>query len=264
MKKKLLVLISLVLVLALGLAACGAPASTETPSPGDSESTPAETTEPTEEPGPVVVFTDAALEAKVREAMGKSEGDITVAEAAAVVKLDLSNESFDDMTSQNGGIRDLSDLKYFTSLEDLNISFNDISDFSPLAELKSIKALGFTGVSPKDLSALAGLTNMVCLVFDWTCFPDQGRNGYESLDFMSDMKDLEIFSAKGAGIKDITALGGLTKLWSLYLAKNQITDISPLANLKNLKELELAENPIEDFSPIKDVYPNLARDFEME
>jgi internalin A len=261
-----MLMIVLALLLAVGMASCGAPAAIETPLPKVSESTPVETPEAIEEPTPesVVVFTDAALEAKVREAMGKPEGDITVSEAETVVKLDLSNESFDDKNTKNGGIRDLSALKYFTNLEDLNISFNDISDFTPLAELKSINTLGFTGVSPKDLSALAGLTNMVCLVFDWTCFPEQGHNGYESLDFMSDMKDLEIFSAKGGGIKDITALGGLTKLWSLYLADNQITDISPLANLKNLRELELSKNPIEDFSPIKDVYPNLARDFEMQ
>lgn len=250
MKKILLVLLAT--LLAIGMAACGAPVTQETP-----------TTAPSTQEQ-VVVFTDDVLEDKIREAMGKPTGDITVAEAKTVVKLDLSNVSFDDMNSQNGGIRDISDLKYFTGLEELNLSYNDISDFTPLAELKSIKTLGFTGVRPKDLSALSGLTNMYCLVFDWTYAPDQGHNGYENLDFMSDMKDLEIFSAKGDGIKDITALGGLTKLWSLYLADNQITDISPLANLKNLKELELSKNPIDDFSPIKDVYPNLACDFELK
>lgn len=219
--------------------------------------------EPTAEP--VVVFTDAALEAEVRETMGKPEGDITVAEAGAIVKLDLSNESFDDMNSKNGGIRDISDLKYFTGLEDLNLSFNEISDFVPLADLKSIRSLGFTGVPPKDLSVLKGLTNMTCLIFDWTCDESQRQNGNISLDFMADMKNLEIFSACGGGIKDITALGGLTKIWSLYLDDNAITDISSLANLTNLKELKLSQNPISDFSPLKDIYPKLDfSDFEMK
>ncbi|MEL7609637.1 MAG: leucine-rich repeat domain-containing protein [Bacillota bacterium] len=264
MKKTPFVLLAL--LLALGLAACGAPASTGTPSPEVSESIPVETPEPTEEPTtePVVVFTDAALEAKVREAMSKPDGDITVAEAEAVVKLDLSNESFDDMNSQNGGIRDISDLKYFTGLEDLNLSFNDISDLAPLAELKSIKSLGFTGVRPKDLSVLKGLTNLVFLGFDWTCDEDERQNGTLSLDFMSDMKDLEIFSCMGNGVQDISALGGLTKIWSLFLDDNAITDISVLANLTNLKELKLSKNPIEDYSPLKDIYPKLEfSDFEM-
>ena len=208
MKKTLFALLALLLV--LSLAACGAPASTDTSSPEMPESAPVETPEPmtesTSEPA-VVVFTDAALEAKVREVMGKPEGDITVAEAEAVVKLDFSNESFDDMNSQNGGIRDISDLKYFTGLEDLNLSYNDISDLAPLAELKSIKSLGFTGVRPKDLSVLKGLTNLVFLGFDWTCNEDERQNGTLSLDFMADMKNLEVFSCMGNGVQDISALG---------------------------------------------------------
>jgi len=79
------------------------------------------------------------------------------------------------------------------------------------------------------------------------------------------MKNMEIFSACGGGIKDITALGGLTKIWSLYLDDNAITDISVLANLTNLKELKLSKNPINDFSPLKDIYPKLEfSDFELK
>jgi Leucine-rich repeat (LRR) protein len=76
---------------------------------------------------------------------------------------------------------------------------------------------------------------------------------------------MEIFSACGGGIKDITALGGLTKIWSLYLDDNAITDIGALANLTNLKELKLSKNPIGDYSPLKDIYPKLEfSDFEMK
>lgn len=265
MKKMLLVLLAA--LLAIGMAACGAPVAQETPTAAPSTTTSAEpavesTATSTPEP---VVFTDAVLEDKVREVMGKPTGDITVAEAETVVKLDLSNESFDDMNSQNGGIRDISDLKYFTGMEELNLSYNDISDFAPLAELKSIEILGFTGVCPKDLSVLKGLTNMTCMIFDWTWNEGSRQDENVSLDFISDMKNMEIFSACGGGIKDITALGGLTKIWSLYLDDNAITDISSLVNLTNLKELKLSKNPISDFSPLKDIYPKLEfSDFEMK
>ena len=95
MKKTLFALLALLLV--LSLAACSAPAATETPSPKVSESTPVETlettAEPTPEPAPeVVVFTDEVLEEKVRAAMNKPSGDITLAEAEAVTELDLSIE----------------------------------------------------------------------------------------------------------------------------------------------------------------------------
>ena len=212
---KKIVIITLALLLALMACACGAPNAQQTGAAASSAPavtevpTPEPTAEPT--PEPVVVFTDAALEAKVREAMGKPEGDITVEEAKAVVKLDLSNESFDDMSSQNGGIRDISDLKYFTGLEDLNLSFNEISDFTPLAELKSIKSLGFTGVCPKDLSVLKGLTSMTCLIFDWTCDEDQRQSGNISLDFMSGMNDLEIFFRERRRHKGYLGVGRFDK-----------------------------------------------------
>lgn len=261
MKKTGILLV--VVLLFLSLCACAAPAEQQTPAaPADEAATSAPTAEPT--PEPVVIFTDAALEARVREAMGKPEGDITVSEAAAVKKLDLSNTSFDDMNSKSGGIHDISDLKYFTGLEDLNLSFNDLHDLSPLAELTSLTSLGFTGIKADDLTVLKGLTNLVFLGFDWTCQEDERQSGTLSLDFMADMKNLEIFSCMGNGVQDISALAGLTKIWSLFLDENAITDVTPIASLTNLRELKLGKNPITDYSPLKDIYPNLEfADFEM-
>jgi len=212
-----------------------------------------------------IEFNDEVLEAKIRLAMNKPEGDITMEEAAAVTSLDLSNESFDDMNSLNGGIRNIGALKYFINLKELNLSFNNISDFSPLAGLTKLESLGFAGVNVKDLSPLKGLINMKFFGFNWNYAPEQGHNGYENLDFMSDMKNLEAIDAKGAGIKDISALAKLPKLWSVFLTDNQITDVSPLAKLTNLKELELRNNPITDYSPLKDIYDKLEyKDFEMK
>ncbi len=217
------------------------------------------------EEGKIVEFNDEVLEAKIRSAMNKPEGDITMEEAAAVTSLDLSNESFDDMNKINGGVRNIGALQYFINLKELNLSFNDISDFSPLAGLTKLENLGFTGVRVKDLSPLKGLTNLKSLVFDWNYAPGQEHNGYENLDFMADMKNLEIFEAKGDGIKDISALANLTKLWSVFLSDNQITDISPLANLTSLRELALSNNPITDYSPLKDICGQLeSKDFEMK
>ncbi|NLB24786.1 MAG: leucine-rich repeat domain-containing protein [Clostridiales bacterium] len=237
MKKALLLLP--VLLLMMSFASCGGPSGEAAPE--------------------VIIFTDNVLEEKIREAMDRPEGDITVAEAEAVISLDLSNESFDDMNLKNGGIKDISDLKYFTGLEDLNLSYNDFHDLSPLAQLTSLKSLGFTGVSAEDLSVLRDLTNMTCMIFDWTCNGEEGvrQKGDISLDFLSDMKNLEIFSACGGGIKDITALGDLTKIWSLFLDDNSISDITVLSNLTDLRELKISNNLITDFSPLKDIYPNL-------
>jgi internalin A len=253
---KNIIAIAFIIMVAISLAACNS-----SPKSGQISPSASGTNTLTSRSAPVsagnVKFTNEALEAKVREAMNKPIGDITLEEAQTITKLDLSNASFDDMNSKNGGIRDITSLKYFTGLEELNLSFNDIKDFSPLSGLTSLKSLGFTGVRPNDLSPLKNLTNMNCLVFDWCYSPDQGYTECSNLDFMADMKNLEIFEAKGAGITDITVLGTLPKLWSVFLDANQITDITPLGNLKNLIELLLAQNPITDYSPVKDIYPKL-------
>jgi internalin A len=265
MKKTLFALLALLPV--LSLAACGAPAAQPTQAPASSApaATEAPTLEPTPEPTPepVVVFTDAALEAKVREAMGKPEGDITLVEAEAVVKLNLSNESFDDMNSQNGGIKDLSGLKHFTGLKELDISFNDIKDLTPLSGLTNLETLVFSGTGVTDLTPLKTITSMKCIVFCWTYSDHSTPSGVGNLDALANMKNLEDIDAKNAGISDISALAGLPKLWDVQLCDNQITDISPLAGLP-LRILLLGNNPVEDFSPVKDVYPNLeGKDFEL-
>ena len=75
MKKTLYILLAA--LLAIGFAACGAPTATTTPSVSAVPS--------------VVTFADPVLEAMVRGAMGKPEGDITQAEAQAVTRMDFSN-----------------------------------------------------------------------------------------------------------------------------------------------------------------------------
>ena len=111
----------------------------------------------------------------------------------------------------------------------------------------------------KDLSSLKSLTNLIRLVYI-----DQSREiiSIRDLGFM-DMKT-ETFR-QNAGIKDITVLGNLPKLWSIFITGNLITDISPLAKLTNLRELELQDNPITDYSPLKDIYGQLeGKDFEIK
>ncbi len=266
MKKGLCII--LVTIMLFSIAACGAPAVQETQetTPKVSASAPAETPEATVAPTsePVVVFTDTVLEAKVCEAMGKPEGDITLAEAESVEKLALNNKDFDDQNSKNGGIKDISALQYFTGLKELDISFNNISDLSPLSGLTNLETLVFNGTQVKDLSPLKDLKNMVCIVFCWNYAPDRGYQGFENLDALANMKNLEHIDAKNAGIKDLSTLGTLTKLWDIQLCDNQISDITPLANLKDLKILFLGNNPITDYSPVADVYPNLDSDFELK
>ena len=55
-----------------------------------------------------------------------------------------------------------------------------------------------------------------------------------------------MFSKNKNKITDISPLGNLVNLKSLYLVNTQITDISPLYKLSNLKWLYLSKNNIDD------------------
>lgn len=261
MKKIVCLLLTLSLLIAL--TACAAslqPQPTEEPP----VATPEATAIPTEAPE-VIQFTDAYLEDAVRTAMNLPDGNITVEQANAVTVLDLRNADWDAMNAENGGIKDISDLKYFPNLTELHLDFNDVQDLSPLSTLTNLNVLSLSAVRVKDLSPLASLSSMVNICFDWSYAPDQGFNGYPNIDFVKGMPNLEIFEAKNAGLVDISPLADLPNLWSVAITDNQITDISPLAQIKTLKEFEIRNNPISDYSalePYREVFPNLYSEFQ--
>jgi hypothetical protein len=249
-----------------------APAESVLPESGVSESVLSESpqkTVPPEEastvaPVEAVEFNDPVLEQKIRTAMNRPEGPITVEEAAAVTALDLGNESFEKMNDGNK-FKDISALRYFTGLKELNLSFNEFSDLSSLSGLANLETLAFNGTWVEDITPLKDLTNLKCLVFCWMRGDSGTPKGIESLSALSGLKNLEMLDTKNAGIRDISALADLPKLWEVQLNDNLIEDVSPLAEVKALKTLLLAGNPVKDFSPLKDIYAQLeGKDFEIK
>ena len=227
----------------------------------------------------IVAFTDDVLEAKLREAIGKPEGDITYADVKTVKVLAIGRQDGEagDM------IADIGALKYFTNLTELNLDnllYNsggpvDIGALSNLVGLKklSLKNCNIVDIGPignltaleylevqlngiSDISPLAGLVNLVTLSLPNNPFSDVGPLG--------GLTSLTTVYFYNNPISDISALSGLTGLETLGLQHLQITDVSPLAGLSNLKGLFLEGNPIEDYSPLADIYPNLQdKDFDI-
>lgn len=68
--------------------------------------------------------------------------------------------------------------------------------------------------------------------------------GVKSLKDLSKLTNLEYLDASGLNIKDITAIGKLTKLRVLYLQRNAISNITALKNLKDLEVLSLNGNQL--------------------
>ena len=217
--------ILITVLLTITLAACSTPAVTTTSSNPAVEVT--TTSSPVGTSAPVVVtFADPVLEAMIRGAMGKTEGDITLAEAQAVTRMNFSNE-IQSYISEEAPIKDLSGLENFISLETLDLSSHAVTDISPLQELTKLTTLSLAGNPVADVSPLAGLTK------------------------------LKVLMLSGSKAQDYSVLSNLVNLQVLLLDNSTISDLTPLAGLTNLRQLHLANSSIEDLYPLETIYPNL-------
>lgn len=206
------------LLITLSLTACAAPAgtiATETmPAPSKTDES------------AVVSFADPALEAMVRGAMGRPEGDIAVTEAETVTTLNLGIQEQQNYEEQKQ-ITDISGLEYFINLETLDLSNQAIMDLSPISGLTSLRNLSLGNIPAVDYSSLKTLINLNTLLLD------------------------------GSAVTDISVVSGLNQLVLLSFANTLVGDLSPLASLENLRFLYLEGCPIQDYAPINNLYPLL-------
>ena len=210
----------LAVLAAFGLAGCTEPAMV-----AETDSDPVETAA-SASASKVVTFTDSALEAMVRGSMGKPTGDITVAEAESVTRLNLSNEWL-RYISEETTIHDINGLEFFKNLESLDLSFHAVTNITPLSGLKRLTSLSLGGCPIDDIAPLAGLTS------------------------------LKVLTLSGCAAQDYSPLAKLVSLNFLMLDNATITDVSPLVSLTNLKYLYLAGCPISNYFPLSDIYQSL-------
>ncbi len=211
----------------------------------------------------VIAFDDEALEAYVRAAIGKPNGDITRADAEAVTELELSQMGVE---KDQPYIHNLSALQYFTNLTYLGLGYavqNEQDptapvDISPLAGLSKLTSLQMGGVVVDDLSAVSGMQNLISL----TVF-----NGDQALDLtpLAGLTHLQALTLRNNKITDVSPLAALKSLTYLDLEGNDISDVSPLAGLTGLNRLFLSGNPVSDYEPLASVRANLEEwDFEVQ
>lgn len=262
MKRFICILLALALLFSLtgcGSAPTGEPASSPeaqaevTPTP-----TPELTPEPTADPNQPIVFADAAFESGVRKALNKPDGDITIAEAAAVESLNLELPG-DDWSIPR--IADLSDVQYFPNLTSLFLGWALYKeggvDVTPLGSLTKLEGLYMPCTTIQGIEPLAALTKLQELQI-W------GTRNIADLSPLAGMTELKKLWISDNVISDVSPLANLQKLEWLNIGRNMITDVSPLAGLKNLKGLYLTDNPIHDYTPLSELFPSLSeKDFEL-
>jgi hypothetical protein len=87
-----------------------------------------------------------------------------------------------------------------------------------------------------------------------TLFADSRQ--ISELGGLSKLRNLQLLNLELNQITDIGELGSLTNLTQLFLGWNNISDISPLAGKPSIFELDLRNNQITDIHSLYDFYPN--------
>jgi len=155
----------------------------------------------------VVNFPDPGLEAAIRDAIGKSTGDIHDTDLVGLTSLNASERN----------IASLEGIQRCVDLTELYLWDNRIIDISPLSDLTNLRGLYLYINGIVDISSLSGLTNLTGLGLTWN------------------------------QIVDISALSGLINLTRLYLDNNQISDIAPLVDNAGIDSgdiVDLRENQL--------------------
>ena len=217
--------------------------------------------------GGTVVFRDANLAKKVREALNLPAGAaIPQAKLATLTHLDAQHFG---VLGEDSYISDLTGLEHATGLRILLINTNKSSYITPLAGLTELESLTLTGSRISDLRPLSGLTKLKRLhiyvnnisnlqrYVDFTQLEFLGvdrsqvsNSQINDPSLLKDLRGIKRLSLSSNSISDITPLAQLTQLQDLFLPSNQISDITPLAQLTQLEGLSLSFNQISDITPL--------------
>jgi hypothetical protein len=136
-----------------------------------------------------VAIPDAALEARIRNGVGKPQGVLMKSDLMRLIALDANNANIANLTG----------LEYCGNMLAIYGAMNSISDLTPIAHLTKLMDVQFFMNNISDISPLTNLVNMQRLVL---------RNN---------------------PVTDITGVSGLTNLRSLDLTNANVANLAPLA-----------------------------------
>ncbi len=157
----------------------------------------------------------------------------------------------------------------YPDMDALNIeSSKALTSIAPMASLKSFRGFRMSADQVRDLTPLAGLTEMMILsITSKTMGPDlkwmsnmtklqeisiragSSLTSFEGIPSLPAMKRLQITGAYPA---DLTPLQALPSLTHLDLSYCNILDLSPIGKMQVLDNLNLYGATVKDFSPLAD------------
>ncbi len=224
-----------------------------------------------------VTFTDAAVEALVRELL--NTGDATVlytndlwsitqldipedAQSCAdlaympyLQKLSIHSETMDlaplgqlpqlislDLSGCRPDEDTMAAIGAMTALESLNLSDCELSSLTGLEDCTALRVLNLESNTIRNLSVLSDLTNLEEL--------NLAYNAVVSLDALMPLSKLQKLDVSFNSLTSLQTLGSCSSLTALYASDNAITTLAGLERLGNLTELTVSQNQIADVAPL--------------
>lgn len=190
-----------------------------------------------------VVFTDPAMEAAIRLAVGADENDtILTSDLWTITEFTVPE-----------GVTNFSDLSLMTSLKKLTVPKHKLDTLTHLTPLTSLETLDLTGsrfpideipvftslpslknliLAECGISTIAGLSNAPVLQM-----LDLSSNTVRNLDVLSTMQTLVELNLKHNAVTDLSALGALQSLERLDVSFNALTTVEPIGTCPKLSWL---------------------------
>lgn len=189
-----------------------------------------------------IVWKDKEIEAAARVALSRPTGNIFMTEVANLTTLDMSGKA----------ITVLNDIKYFTSLIDLNLSNTKITDITTLSGLTKLIILDLSeNPSIENWKPVAHIDNVTGrpdkIVWVDEVFETATRTALNRETGVILKIEVAVETILGLSGKNITKIGDIahfTGLTDLNLSTNKINDISALTNLKTTATVDLRDNLI--------------------
>ena len=181
----------------------------------------------------ISLFKDAALEAALRQALGRPQGHLTSEAIISLTKFNLLGTY---------AVQSLVGLEHFTALQWLSLRNNQIAEVGPLASLNNLYRLDLTNNQIAEVMPLAGLTSLEYLALTHNQIAEVGP--------LANLNNLQTLHLQNNQIAEVGPLANLNNLNRLDLIRNQIAEVGPLANLNNLQSLHLGSNQIAEVGPL--------------
>lgn len=181
-----------------------------------------------------VTLNDPALDAAVRQILGKDAGDVLYTNDLWQIK---------ELTVPEGA-QDLSELAKIPYMKKLTISGYPLENLTFLTGFTALESLDLSGcrVAPESLEVLAGLPSLRELRLAGT--------GLSTIAGLGNVQNLVILDLSGNTVRNLEPLSHMITLQELNLTHNALTDLSALTPLTELQKLDVSFNSLTSLAPV--------------